>query len=68
MALGVTGYVHKSYIKLMNESGSSVKDRIIILDPGHGGKDPAVVNEYLDYAKSVGYDLGDIIHTKQTEK
>lgn len=42
---GVTGYVHKSYIKLMNQSGSSVKGRIIILDPGHGGKDPGAVKE-----------------------
>ncbi|MCH7321556.1 N-acetylmuramoyl-L-alanine amidase [Solibacillus sp. MA9] len=42
---GVTGYVHKSYIKLMNTSGSSVKGRIIILDPGHGGKDPGAVKE-----------------------
>ena len=39
-----TGYVHKSYIKLMNNQGSPVKDRIIILDPGHGGKDPGAVN------------------------
>lgn len=30
--------------------------------------DPAVVNEYLNYAKSVGYDLADVIHTKQTDK
>ncbi len=28
----------------------------------------AVVNEYLAYAKSVGYDLGDVIKTKQTAK
>lgn len=28
----------------------------------------AVVSEYLDYAKSVGYDLGDVIKTKQTAK
>lgn len=28
--------------------------------------DQAVVNEYLDYAKSVGYDLSDVIRTKQT--
>ncbi|MER1956934.1 MAG: N-acetylmuramoyl-L-alanine amidase [Solibacillus sp.] len=41
---GVTGYVHKSYIKLMNTSGSAVKGRIIVLDPGHGGKDPGAVN------------------------
>ncbi|WP_234417244.1 SH3 domain-containing protein [Lysinibacillus sp. 2017] len=41
---GVTGYVNKSYIKLINQSGSSVKNRIIILDPGHGGKDPGAVS------------------------
>lgn len=43
-ASGKTGYVHKSYIKLINTSGSAVKNRIIILDPGHGGKDPGAVN------------------------
>ncbi len=37
---GQTGYVHKSYLKLLNQSGSPLKDRIIIIDPGHGGKDP----------------------------
>ncbi|OTG73204.1 hypothetical protein B9T26_08945 [Acinetobacter sp. ANC 4169] len=30
--------------------------------------DQAVVKEYLEYAQSVGYDLGDVIHTKQTVK
>ena len=30
--------------------------------------DQAVVKEYLDYAQSVGYDLSDVIHTKQTVK
>lgn len=43
-ANGETGYVHKSYIKLINTSGSAVKNRIIIIDPGHGGKDPGAVN------------------------
>lgn len=28
--------------------------------------DPAVINEYLDYAKSVGFDLSDLIQTKQS--
>ncbi|KOP77779.1 N-acetylmuramoyl-L-alanine amidase [Lysinibacillus sp. FJAT-14745] len=40
---GQKGYVHKSYIKLLNQSGNPLKDRIIILDPGHGGKDPGTV-------------------------
>ena len=30
--------------------------------------DQTVINEYLEYAKSVGYDLNDLIHTKQTAK
>lgn len=30
--------------------------------------DQAVIHEYLEYAKSVGYDLSDVIHTKQTIK
>ena len=37
---GQTGYVHKSYVKLLNQNGNPVKDRIIIIDPGHGGSDP----------------------------
>lgn len=57
---GVTGYVHKTYLHLMNKTGSSVKDRIIVLDPGHGGTDPGAVNGsytekavVLDVAKRV---------------
>jgi apolipoprotein D and lipocalin family protein len=30
--------------------------------------DQHVINEYLEYAKSVGYDLKDLIHTKQNAK
>lgn len=37
---GKKGYVHKTYLKLINQSGSPVKDRIIVIDAGHGGKDP----------------------------
>ncbi|PYF07587.1 N-acetylmuramoyl-L-alanine amidase [Ureibacillus chungkukjangi] len=39
------GYVHKSYLKLLNQSGSAVKNRIIVIDPGHGGKDPGAIAE-----------------------
>ena len=30
--------------------------------------DQGVVNSYLDYAKSVGYDLNDVIYTRHTQK
>ncbi|MGG2084535.1 N-acetylmuramoyl-L-alanine amidase [Lysinibacillus pakistanensis] len=40
---GQKGYVHKSYLKLLNQNGNALKNRIIILDPGHGGKDPGTV-------------------------
>lgn len=40
------GYVHKSFLKLLNQTGNNViKNRIIIIDPGHGGKDPGTVKE-----------------------
>lgn len=41
---GIKGYVHKSYLKLLNQSGSVVKNRVIVLDPGHGGKDPGAMS------------------------
>ncbi|KOS66636.1 N-acetylmuramoyl-L-alanine amidase [Lysinibacillus contaminans] len=41
---GQTGYVHKSYLKLLNQTGNALQNRIIVIDPGHGGKDPGTVN------------------------
>ena len=35
-----TGYVHKSFLKLTNNSKLPLANRIIVLDPGHGGSDP----------------------------
>jgi N-acetylmuramoyl-L-alanine amidase len=60
---GVTGYVNKSYVKLINQSGSSVKDRIIILDPGHGGKDPGATKEgYTE--KAIVLKVGNLVKQK----
>ena len=60
---GVTGYVNKSYVKLINQSGSSIKNRIIILDPGHGGKDPGAVKEsYTE--KAIVLKVGNLVRQK----
>lgn len=37
---GKKAYVHKTYLKLLNQSASPLKDRIIVVDAGHGGSDP----------------------------
>jgi len=41
---GTVGYVNKTYLRLVNTSGSAVAGRIIVIDPGHGGKDPGAVS------------------------
>ena len=41
---GTVGYISKTYLRLVNKSGSVVANRIIVIDPGHGGKDPGAVS------------------------
>ncbi|KIQ94711.1 N-acetylmuramoyl-L-alanine amidase LytC precursor [Anoxybacillus thermarum] len=41
---GQFAYVHKTYLKLRNIEGSPVKGRIIVVDAGHGGKDPGAMS------------------------
>lgn len=57
---GKTGFVHKSYLKLLNQSSSPLQDRIIVIDAGHGGSDPGAAGNgiiektlTLDVAKRV---------------
>ncbi|MGE8080464.1 N-acetylmuramoyl-L-alanine amidase [Peribacillus loiseleuriae] len=39
-----TGYVHKSYLKMKSVNTGPLSNRIIVIDAGHGGKDPGAVN------------------------
>lgn len=60
---GQKGYVHKSYLKLLNQNGNPLKNRIIILDPGHGGKDPgAVVGSNSE--KAITLKVGTLVRQK----
>ena len=60
---GKKGYVNKTYLKLLNQSGSVLQNRIIVLDPGHGGKDPGAVNgSYTE--KAIVLKVGTLVKQK----
>lgn len=46
-----TGYVHKTYLKLKNTNGNPLQNRIIVIDPGHGGLSE---NGVMDQGTSFG--------------
>lgn len=43
---GKTGYSHKNYLQIIKDDSEEVtpKNKIVVIDPGHGGKDPGAVN------------------------
>ncbi|MGD6875876.1 N-acetylmuramoyl-L-alanine amidase [Bacillus infantis] len=58
-----TGYVHKTYLKLKNANGSVLKDRIIVIDAGHGGTDPGAVSGNLN-EKSIVMEVAKRVNAK----
>lgn len=60
---GVTGYVHKTYLRLLNQKGSKVAGRIIVIDPGHGGKDPGTVYG-KDSEKAITMKVSNLVKAK----
>ncbi|MCG7344289.1 N-acetylmuramoyl-L-alanine amidase [Sporosarcina sp. ACRSL] len=57
------GYVHKNYLKLLNQTGNPLKDRVIIIDAGHGGKDPGASKNKLS-EKNVVLQVSKLVESK----
>jgi N-acetylmuramoyl-L-alanine amidase len=60
---GKTAYVHKTYLKLVNVGSNPLKNRIIVVDPGHGGRDPGTVNGSV-YEKNIVMDVSSLVAKK----
>ncbi|WP_432357379.1 N-acetylmuramoyl-L-alanine amidase [Sporosarcina sp. UB5] len=60
------GYVHKNYLKLINATGNPLKDRIIVIDAGHGGKDPGATRNNLN-EKDVVLRVAKLVESKLKE-
>ncbi|BAQ10104.1 N-acetylmuramoyl-L-alanine amidase [Bacillus sp. OxB-1] len=58
-----TAYVHKSYLKLINTSGNPLKDRIIVIDAGHGAHDPGASKNGLT-EKAVNLKVAKLVESK----
>lgn len=60
---GLEGYVNKTYLQLLNQKGPAVKGRIIVLDPGHGGKDGGASREGV-HEKAVVLKVAQLVKAK----
>ena len=57
------GYISKTYVKLLNQKDNVLKNRIIVLDPGHGGKDPGAVSESAT-EKAIVFKVASLVRQK----
>ncbi|MER2089004.1 MAG: N-acetylmuramoyl-L-alanine amidase, partial [Sporosarcina sp.] len=58
-----TGFVSKTYLKLINQKGNPLADRIIVLDPGHGAHDPGASKSGVT-EKAIVLKVGKLVEAK----
>jgi N-acetylmuramoyl-L-alanine amidase len=58
-----TGFVSKTYLKLINQTGNPLSNRIIILDPGHGAHDPGASKNQVT-EKAITLKVGNLVEAK----
>ena len=58
-----TGYVHKSYLKLVNQDSNPLKNRIIVIDAGHGAHDPGAAKNKVT-EKSINLKVAKLVEGK----
>ncbi len=58
-----TGYVHKTYLKLLNKTARPLENRIIVLDAGHGAHDPGASSNKVT-EKSIALKVAKLVEAK----
>lgn len=58
-----TGYVHKTYLKLLNQTARPLENRIIVLDAGHGAHDPGTSKNKVT-EKSITLKVAALVESK----
>ncbi|MBO0588026.1 N-acetylmuramoyl-L-alanine amidase [Sporosarcina sp. E16_8] len=58
-----TGFVSKTYLKLLNQSGNPLKNRIIVIDAGHGAHDPGTSKNKVT-EKAITLKVGKLVEAK----
>lgn len=61
------GYVSKTYLKLINQNAHVLKDRIIVVDAGHGGTDPGATRSGY-YEKTIALKVSKLVESKLKAK